>query len=88
MNIYFLPKNSQNASCNHGLHTYILLNLSRLLNLYIPQLYNEPSSVIFGQILVKILMKHRLEGDIMQKEEVYCPIMVLTIPYCKIKADN
>jgi len=88
MNIYFLPKNSQNVSCNHGLHTYILLNVSQLLNIYILQLYNESSSIIFGQILAKILMKHQQEGDRMQKKEVCCSIVVPIIIYCKIEADN
>jgi len=88
MNIYFFAKNSQNASCNLGLHTAILPNLSWLLNLNILQLQNKPSSVIFGGILAKIMMKHRQGGEIMQMEEVCCSIVVTIIIYCKIEADN
>ena len=88
MNMYSLAKNSQSASCNHGLHTAILQNISRLLIIDLLQLYNAPSSMIFGPILVKIMMKHWLEGDIMQKEEMCCSIVVPTIPYCKIEGDS
>jgi len=88
MNIYFFAKNSQNASCNLGPHTDILPNLGRLLNFDILQLQNKPSSVIFGQILAKIMMKHWQEGDIMQMEEVCCSIVVPIVIYCKIEADN
>ena len=88
MNHTSQAKNSQSASCNHGLHTAILQNLSRLLIIDILHLYNAPSSMIFGQILVKIMMKHRQEGDIMQKGEICCSIVVPTILYCKIEGDS
>jgi len=88
LNIYFFAQNSQNVSCNLGPHTAILPNLSQLLNLNILQLQNEPSSVIFGRILGRIMMKYWQEGDIMQKGEICCSIMVATILYCKIEAGN
>jgi len=88
MNIYFFAKNSQNVSCNLGPHTAILPNLNQLLSLNILQLQNKPSSVIFGRILAKIMMKHQQEGDIMQMEEVCCSIVVPITIYCRIEADN
>jgi len=44
--------------------------------------------MIFGRILAKIMMKHQLEGDIMQKGEICYSIVVPTILYCKIEADS